>query len=171
MKIGGIKSGEIKAKEKAQAVRKTTLINSADASPREALELSPAGKRAMAEKGKIYRKLIRENLTPDLLKGPYKKQWTPDRPQSWGHCYVASEAYYHLMGGKTSGLEPYWVKHEGGTHHFLRDRKSGEIVDLTADQFHTPPPYERGRRFGWLTGEIPSRRAAILMERVRKSGV
>lgn len=107
---------------------------------------------------------IRDSLTPELLRGPYKKQWTPSRPRSWGHCYVASEAYYHLMGGKASGLKPCWVKHEGSTHHFLRDEKTGKVVDLTGDQFKKTPPYERGTPFGWLTGDTPSHRAQILMD-------
>jgi len=138
----------------------------------EELQLSPNGKKMLSRgsaQAQEYRRLIRKNLTPDLLKGPYKKQWDEQKPQSWGHCYVASEAYYHLMGGKASGLEPCWVKHEGTTHHFLRDKKTGEIVDITCDQFKTPPDYAAGRRFGWLTGEIPSHRAAELIKRVKQS--
>jgi len=112
-----------------------------------------------------YSSAIRASLTPDLLKGRYKREWSADKPKSWGHCYVATEAFYALMGGKAAGWTVNWVKHEGSTHHFLRNPR-GEVVDLTADQFKTPVPYEQGKRFGWMTGETPSERAQILLNRV-----
>lgn len=93
---------------------------------------------------------IRSNLTPDLL----KKGQT-------GHCYVASEAYYHLRPGWT----PYVIRHEGATHWFLR--AGGEVLDITADQFRTPVPYAHARRCPFLTKK-PSKRTMTLVDRLRK---
>lgn len=99
---------------------------------------------------------IKESLTDDLLK-----------PGFSGHCYVASEAYYHLMGGKASGLIPYSMKINGIVHWFLKD-SIGLVIDLTANQFQFNINYShksaRGR--GFLTKQ-PSKRAKILINRVR----
>jgi hypothetical protein len=80
-----------------------------------------------------------------------------------GHCYVASEALFHLRGGKAAGYQVCRIRHEGGTHWFLR--RHGQVEDLTPDQFSTPVPYENATPTGFLT-RLPSRRAQILMERV-----
>lgn len=81
-----------------------------------------------------------------------------------GNCYVASEALYHLLGGKAAGWKPMTLKHEGDTHWFLK-HSSGLIVDPTVSQFDSPPPYERAVGRGFLTKE-PSRRASELMQRI-----
>ncbi len=98
------------------------------------------------------RKRIKGNLTPDLL-----------LPGRGGHCYVASEAYYHLAGGAAAGLRVFFIRHEGFSHWFLRNAEG--VIDLTADQFRTPVPYEKARRQAFLTS-VPSKRAKILMARV-----
>lgn len=81
-----------------------------------------------------------------------------------GHCYVASEALYHLLGGKAAGLVPQVIQHEGGTHWFLRG-PGGQILDPTADQFKTPVPYAEARGAGFLTRN-PSKRARVVIGRV-----
>lgn len=81
-----------------------------------------------------------------------------------GNCYVASEALYHLLGGKAAGWTPMCMRHEGSTHWFLRHR-SGLILDPTRPQFRTPPDYPRARGKGFLTKQ-PSRRARELMDRI-----
>lgn len=83
---------------------------------------------------------IRANLTDDLLKPEYRNA---ERPFT-GHCYVASEAYYHLNGGKAAGLKPVGMAHEGSQHWWIED-KDGNITDLTAEQFKTPVPYSEGK--------------------------
>lgn len=86
-----------------------------------------------------------------------------------GNCYVTCEALYHLMGGKSAGLMPRVVHHEGDTHWFLaRKVLCGPsaievIIDPTAKQFKTPPPYHLGRGCGFLT-KRPSKRARALMK-------
>lgn len=104
---------------------------------------------------------IRNALTPDLLKAEYR---TATRPFA-GHCYVASEAFYHLAGGKEAGLVPKVTRWEGSTHWWLQ-APDGSVIDLTAEQFENPVPYEQGRGSGFLTRE-PSKRARRVIERVQ----
>jgi len=104
------------------------------------------------------KKLIVKSLTPDLL----KPQFRGTHPLA-GHCYVASEAYYHLKGGKAAGLYAVNLKHEGASHWWIED--NGKVVDLTAVQFSTPVPYDKGRRRGFLT-KRPSKRAQKVIDRV-----
>jgi hypothetical protein len=104
---------------------------------------------------------IRAALSDDLRLPP----WRGAVNRFTGHCYVASEAFYHLAGSGAAGWKPVRLAHEGSTHWWLRDSR-GQIVDLTSEQFSSPVPYERGVGGGFLTRE-PSRRAQILIERVR----
>lgn len=99
-------------------------------------------------------------LTDDLRKPKYRGNSNP----LVGHCYVASEAIYHLVGGQQSKLVPYFIRHEGEPHWFLASRYTGQIVDPTAGQFTTPVSYWWGVRKGFLT-KYPSKRAKIVMER------
>jgi hypothetical protein len=80
-----------------------------------------------------------------------------------GFCYILSEAYFHLSGGKNSGLKPCNIRHEGASYWYLVD-KENNIIDLTASQFEKLPNYDEGRGRGFLT-KLPSKRAKILMER------
>jgi hypothetical protein len=112
------------------------------------------------------RAAIRAALTPELLKEPYRSRVLAGacHPLT-GHCYVASEAYYHLHGGKATGLTPMSIQHEGGPHWWIRDAQ-GRDIDLTAEQFATPVPYDRGVGKGFLTRE-PSARARAVIARVQ----
>lgn len=83
-----------------------------------------------------------------------------------GHCYVASEALYHTLGGAKSDYVPHFIRHENSPHWFLRHRTTGTVLDPTAGQFRTPVPYEQGRGKGFLTRE-PSKRAQAVMARMR----
>jgi len=103
---------------------------------------------------------VRGALTDDLRRPPWRGSTCPVE----GHCYVAAEALYHLLGGAGAGWTPAQMAHEGGPHWYLRHR-DGRVLDPTAEQFDTPPDYARGRGRGFLTRE-PSRRARIVLERV-----
>lgn len=81
-----------------------------------------------------------------------------------GHCYVASEALSHLLG---SEWVPTFIRHEGSPHWYLTHRVSGEVLDVTASQFSTPPPYGLGRGKGFLT-KRPSKRAETVLLRCRR---
>jgi len=84
-----------------------------------------------------------------------------------GNCYVASEALYHLMGGKATGWTPMQMQTETDSHWFLK-HSNGTIVDPTVQQFTTPPDYSAARGRGFLTKQ-PSRRAAELMQHIMVS--
>lgn len=101
-------------------------------------------------------------LTPDLLHRRF--QGDSERHPVAGHCYAASEAVYHMMGGKEGGWTPMQVEHEGGPHWFLNHPQHGRM-DLTSAQFKSPVPYDKAKGKGFLTKE-PSARARFIMERV-----
>jgi hypothetical protein len=103
---------------------------------------------------------VRSSLSPELLKANQKGAGTGPLA---GHCYVAAQAAYHLLGGRSSGLTPHSASHRGGTHWWLED-ESGEIVDPTAAQWKKPFPYQKGTGRGFLTKDA-SARAQIVIER------
>jgi hypothetical protein len=100
-------------------------------------------------------------LSDDLRRAPYKGH--PNRLR--GHCYVASESYFHIKGGKRAGLKPMHIRHEGAPHWFIVDAM-GNVTDLTAGQFKTPVPYYLAKGKGFLTA-APSARAAEVIRRVK----
>lgn len=81
-----------------------------------------------------------------------------------GNCYAASEALYHLLGGKKSGYKAMYLYHEGDTHWYLM-HSSGLIIDPTVSQFKTIPNYALGKGIGFLTKK-PSKKAKLLMKNI-----
>lgn len=115
-------------------------------------------------------KRIRAKLTPDLLAPEYGR---PDRRTRGGkvrgHCYVASEALYHLLGGPSSGWFPCQGRVEGVSHWWLENDK-GDVLDPTVAQFERVPDYLNvGQPRGFLTRQ-PSARAFELLHRLGWSG-
>lgn len=109
---------------------------------------------------KQHRELVKDvrcQLSDDLRKKPYRGNANPVA----GHCYVASEALFHRLGGKSAGWTPQSIQHEGGPHWYLK-HQDGTILDATADQFETPVPYEQGRGCGFLTRQPSKRTQAVL---------
>lgn len=101
---------------------------------------------------------VQNCLSDDLRRPPWKGAENPLA----GHCYVASEALYHLLGGSDAGWKPMFIRHEDAPHWFLTNL-DGKIVDPTADQFETPVPYEQGIGKGFLTKQ-PSARAQQVID-------
>ena len=101
-------------------------------------------------------------LSDDLLKKEYLI--IPNKNIFTGHCYVASECYYHLS---EEDLHVYQIHHEGSSHWFLKNTKTSKVIDITAKQFKTKVPYEKAKRRFFLTNE-PSKRAKILIKRVAR---
>lgn len=117
---------------------------------------------------------IRAQLGPHLLKGMYKQRRPVNATPSWGCCYVATEALYHLWGkenGFTPMCVPYVIEaHAYGTHWFLEQRTTGLQVDITADQFdpkvaRTVPDYKSAKAKGFMTKK-PSKRARQIIDAV-----
>ena len=121
--------------------------------------------RNIGHKQKILKKEINlidrivSNLSDDLLKKEYKT--ILDKNKFTGHCYVASETYYHLS---SDNLKVYHIKHENSTHWFLKNNNN-KIIDITKDQFKTPVPYQNAKRGFFLT-KTPSKRSLKLIDKV-----
>jgi hypothetical protein len=112
---------------------------------------------------------IKKHLEPSLLLAKYRGQSHPLA----GYCYVASEAYFHLAGGKESGLKPMQISHEGVSHWFLLNDRSptlagSQVIDITAGQFKTPVPYSDAKGRGFLT-KSPSKRTQRLLDAIQRS--
>ena len=140
------------------------------------------------------KRAIIDSLTPDLLEKKYAAQLSPDDPKETGHCAVASEAFYHLAGGKQAGFIPvvcgYAANDKGEmkfghertvavqqgwrseTHWWIRGPKNGQrgkgaIFDVTAGQYPEAYPYENGHNTGFMQPQQkPSKRAQIIIDRV-----
>lgn len=113
------------------------------------------------------KKIIIANLTDSLL----SKEWLEKKKNesschpTFGHCYLATEAAYHLLGGKKNGWKPYYLKQDKESHWFLK-HESGDILDITAEQFGaTPIRYADARGKGFLT-KNPSKRAILLLKKI-----
>lgn len=127
-------------------------------------EVAPGGVPSLQEQRLLRR--IRGALSLDLRHPNY-----PVDDDEWysaclNHCYVATEAAYHLHG-RAAGYVPYVFSHPNGdTHWWLVQQETGRVPDPTEPQLDGKPfPYDRGRRASFLT-KRPSRRAAELIRRV-----
>lgn len=96
-------------------------------------------------------------MTDDLR----KEEFRYNSNKLVGHCYVASEALFHLTGKR---LKPMYIRHCGKSHWFLKD-KNGRVIDITAAQFKRPIPYDKAKGKGFLTKK-PSKRTRILIKRI-----
>jgi len=117
---------------------------------------------------------IRKNLTDDLLSTKYRRNLSHNvLSNTTGHCYVASEALYHLLTEvQRRKFKPYYLKiddmfHQTITHWYLMTDDKLEILDPTYDQFSYLPNYGSGTRAAFLT-KTPSKRAKILIGRISK---
>lgn len=112
----------------------------------------------------VLRKLIRQNLTPDLLESEYRSYPRPS--PMYGYCFVAMEATQLLFDAASApsmfdnplllcrveidGNRLRQMGHEGYRFHerhwYLRDRHTGRVIDFTADQYPKGTiPYKRGK--------------------------
>lgn len=140
------------------------------------------------------RRAIIASLSPDLLEKKYREQLTPDDPPETGHCAIASEAFYHIAGGKQAGFMPvvagYAADGHGNmafgpartaaldkgwrkeSHWWIRGprgaaRGEGGFFDVTKGQFPAPFPYEQGHNTGFMQPkQIASKRAQVIIDRV-----
>lgn len=116
-----------------------------------------------------YIEIIHESLSKDLLKKQYQADYD-NLHFTTGHCYIASEAIYHAFGGKEKWSAYAGRDHNNGTHWWLKNKDTGEIVDPTKEQYTSlgiEPPYDKSRPCAFLTRE-PSQRAQKLIARVNE---
>jgi len=110
---------------------------------------------------------IRKSLTADLLSPEWRKKVKPGDHPTTGHCYVAAESAFYLLGGKRSGWKPMVASLGNGETHWWVKHRTGKVVDPTSSQYlPDKPPYRLGRGSGFLT-RTPSRRARTVMGRAR----
>lgn len=116
---------------------------------------------------------IQAALSLDLLTSEWRDEVTQQRCSRdinylAGHCYVASEAFYHLWG-KKHGFKPYHCfvedRMEVVGHWYLRSRDI--VLDITREQFGQEAEYTERKRCAFLTKK-PSKRARELMRRVQR---
>ena len=114
---------------------------------------------------------VKSVLTDDLLSPKWKKIVSKeDNHPTSGHCYAASEALYHLLGGKEAGFKPQIGKTDENTTHWWLIDSDNKILDPTSEQFfykNQIPPYNNARGSGFLT-KNPSKRAQIIIDRVNE---
>lgn len=88
-----------------------------------------------------------------------------------GNCYAASEALYHILGGKQAGWKPIRSRMVGPDRkldtHWALLHKSGLVIDPSRRQFNNPDSidYSTFRGAGFLT-KGPSKRARELMRKL-----
>jgi hypothetical protein len=106
------------------------------------------------------------------LKPHYKKQKKPNSHYSFGLCYIASEAVFHLMKEfNHTNLKPMVGRVKNNTHWWLEDTITKKRIDPTKNQFETKSLrnsfYKAGKGCGFLTKK-PSKRAQILINHAKK---
>jgi hypothetical protein len=121
----------------------------------------------------MYQKEINaiQNSLSDELLTSYQKKLLTGIHKTEGHCYVAAEAIYHLLGGRSNGWEAFVLPKivlTNNTHWWIKNKYTGTIVDPTKEQFGGDPiPYDKGKKCGFLTSS-PSKRARVVLERARR---
>jgi hypothetical protein len=109
-------------------------------------------------------KLIVENLSDDLLKKEFIL--TKNKNRYWGHCYVATEAFYYLLNDdERMNYTPSILKINNITHWFLVNKKTKKVIDITKKQFDFELDYSKSKNNFFLTNK-PSKRTLILINRI-----
>jgi hypothetical protein len=133
---------------------------------------------------------LRNNLSRDLLSRHWDRLIPADADPVSGHCAIAAEALYHLLGKEQAGFTPYVCKYHlrngvmvkgagpdplrDETHWWIRGplnhtRGAGQVIDPTKAQYNEAFPYHWGRGCGFQSPlNTASKRARILIERVEK---
>lgn len=107
---------------------------------------------------------IQKALSFDLLSKGLQKTVSPEAHYVRGHCYVATEAAYHMFA-KEAGFKPYSIRcADGGTHWWLVHPVRKVVLDVTEAQIGVG--FDYGRRPQFFQTTAPSMRAVVLMIRV-----
>lgn len=109
-----------------------------------------------------YKTLIKKTLLIDegkLLKPHYKKQWSKNN-HTRGYCYLISEVFYHFFP-EFKNYFPHVIRVNNETHWYLVNRDTGEIVDLTSEQYSKELDYGKGTKCPFFKGGIETERGWI----------
>lgn len=121
---------------------------------------------------RAYAEAVQRALKVEDLEPKYREKHERGCDAMTGHCFVATNAFWHIMGGPEGPYRPKHVKVGKESHWFLVDQRDGSIVDLTASQFgRARVPYERGRGIGMRArpgGDLggPTERARVVLDRI-----
>jgi hypothetical protein len=110
---------------------------------------------------------IARACSPDLIQPRIQKNRPGDAHHTWGCCYIASEALYHLWG-KKHGFRLYYIRFDNQYGHFFLKDADGVVMDPTRRQFQgsgLPLRYSQGTCMGFLTKK-PSNRCKRLLARI-----
>jgi hypothetical protein len=128
-------------------------------SPSRAKSGAAAGARPTLAPADKLKKEIQAVLTDDLRSDEHRL----GHGRYDGFAYPAAEAYFHLAGGYSAGLNPMHLKYRSKSHWWLVDSK-GRVIDLILGPRETSDfPYHRGRRrpFRYTPAGISRRGRAI----------
>lgn len=111
-------------------------------------------------------KKLQNAVTSELILPKFRNPLFTDGKQHplTGSCYIVSEALYHLIA-KDLGYRPARITLPDGLSHWFLS-KGNDIIDPTSSQFPFPLDYSGMKLAGFMTS-LPSKRARILMERVK----
>lgn len=116
-------------------------------------------------------KILQSCLSIDLLSPRYKKIVTKSDHFTTGHCAIATEALYYILGGKKKGFAPKvfsYIENGSKFTHWWLVNENDEIIDPTAEQYNGFTNYHLGRRIGFMQPQKkPSKRAQILIDRFK----
>ena len=103
-----------------------------------------------------------------FLHPQWKKRRKEGAISSTGFCYLATHAYFELMGGIASQLVvKKWADTSNSIDgHFWVEKQTGEIVDLTKDQY---PTGFKHYSEGIISKKGPSKKANNFTQIVRES--
>lgn len=106
-----------------------------------------------------------ENIKQQVLQPNWLELNRQSNINSTGFCFSASEVIYRLSGGKDN----WFIKSindprdwNNGTHYFLQNKGTDEILDITSDQYtlrNIEIPYHLGRAGGL---RFKSKKASLL---------
>jgi hypothetical protein len=93
--------------------------------------------------------LSNDLLSPKLLKRKLASKSPNAKAKTWGHCYIASEAVFHLYAWK-EGFKPYHYLRNNNTHWYLMRDADGPAFNtryqrrfLAGVPSHARPPGDR----------------------------
>lgn len=105
---------------------------------------------------------------PDLVHKKIRAGIPEGAHRTWGCCYVASEALYHLWG-KDNGFRLHFLHFSPDSGHFYLMDRDGNVLDPTRRQFYGSGiklEYRKGKCCGFLTRQ-PSKRCQTLLGRIK----
>ena len=108
---------------------------------------------------------LMEKIALALIQEQSKRAFLGNRGLAANRSYIATETFYHLMGGYYSKLKVMsFTLPKGGQHWWIVD-KNGDIYDIFASDHEGTVPYDKGT-LSKLKSWAPSGRARTLMSKV-----